>query len=93
MTGYIHIYAPPVVDRAVHRATCLDCKKTTRMLSFFQDWHGWHSTCIHCGRQWDGGEWLELEFRRGVRKQNIANAKRRWRRLTRTGLAKSDVFA
>jgi hypothetical protein len=36
---------------------------------------------LRCGRQWDGGEWLPLEFRRGVRADNIKHAKERWRAM------------
>ena len=79
--GAIHIHNPPVLDKAVTAVTCLDCKKRTRMLSFFQEWYGWQSTCLRCGRVWDGGEWIPLEFRRGVRARNIASAKARWRAL------------
>jgi hypothetical protein len=91
VSGHFHICAPAVVDRRVSRTVCLDCQKPTRMLSFFQEWYGWHSTCIRCGRQWDGGEWLSLEFRRGVRKANVENAKRRWRLLSKTGLAEREA--
>lgn len=79
--GYLHIYAPEVTSRAIIAAICPDCGKRTRMIGFFQDWHGWHSTCLRCGRQWDGGEWLPLDFRRGVRQDNIKRAKARWRKL------------
>ena len=76
----VHIHAPPVTDKAITATVCLDCRKRTRMLQFFQDWYGWHSTCLRCGRQWDDGEWLPLDFRRGIRADNIRHAKERWRR-------------
>lgn len=82
MTGYVHIHAPEVTDKAITATVCPDCKKRTRMIQFFQDWYGWHSTCLRCGRQWDGGEWLQLDFRRGVRADNIRRAKQRWRNLS-----------
>lgn len=78
---YIHVLRPEVTQKAIRSATCPDCGKRTRMMGFFQDWYGWHSTCLRCGRQWDDGEWLPLEFRRGVRADNIARAKERWRSL------------
>lgn len=86
--SYVHVHAPPVVDRAVKATNCLDCGKRTRMLGFFQEWYGWHSTCLRCGRQWDDGEWLELDFRRGVRADNIRRAKARWRAISEQNKAK-----
>ena len=60
-------------------AKCPDCEKRTRMLQFFQEWYGWYSTCLRCGRQWDDGQRIPLEFSRYARRNNIENAKRRWR--------------
>ena len=51
----------------------------------FQHYRGWNSTCINCGRQWCDGEWLPLDFYRGVRKENINAAKRLWRKLKDIG--------
>lgn len=78
----VHVHAPPTVDRAITATVCPDCKKHTRMLQFFQEWYGWHSTCLRCGREWDDGEWMPLDFRRGVRQDNISSAKARWRHLS-----------
>lgn len=80
MSG-VHIYVPPVTAQAVTRGHCPDCKRPSRFIGFHQDWHGWHSTCLRCGRQWDDGEWLALPFVRGARKKTVAAAKARWRRL------------
>jgi len=77
----IHVHSPPVVEKSIDATVCPDCKKRTRMIGFFQEWYGWQSTCLRCGRQWDGGEWIPLDFRRGVRAENISRAKARWRRL------------
>lgn len=82
MSGYVHIYAPPVVDRRILSGTCLDCKKRTRFLTFCYEWHGATSTCMRCGRRWCEGEWQPLEFERGIRKRNVESAKRNWRRLS-----------
>ena len=40
---------------------------------------------MNCGRQWSDGEWLPLDFYRGVRKENINSAKRLWRKLKDIG--------
>ncbi len=61
--------------------TCLDCKRRTRIIEFFTPWYGWHSTCIRCGREWYDGEWVALEFARGVRQRNINAAKAMWRKM------------
>lgn len=80
--GHIHIHAPPVLEKAAVATTCPDCGKHTRMLGFYQEWYGWRSTCLRCGRMWDDGEWLPLDFARGVRQRNIEDAKRRWRAIS-----------
>lgn len=77
----VHIYAPAATAKKASAATCPDCKKRTRMLAFFTPWHGWHSTCLRCGREWMDGEWAALEFARGARQRNIDAAKRRWRAM------------
>ena len=71
----IHIYRPHVAEKSAHVAECLDCKKRTRMLSFFTPYHGWQSTCILCGRKWCDGEWMDLPFVRGSRQKSIDAAK------------------
>ena len=77
----VHIYAPKPVDKAVVAATCIDCGKRTRMLSFFTPYHGWDSTCIRCGRTWCDSEWMALPFIRGARQKSIDAAKNRFRQL------------
>lgn len=53
------------------------------MISFHYMWYGWDSTCIRCGRQWMDGEWMELDFYRYARRDNINTAKSHWRRMTK----------
>lgn len=84
--SYIHINCPEVTRRAIVAGNCLDCKRRSRFASFFQDWYGWRSTCLRCGRSWDDGEWLPLDFVRGARAKSIESAKRRWRKLTAAGI-------
>ena len=78
---YIHISTSRFNAKRVVRFHCPDCKKNSRSIEFFQHYRGWTSTCINCGRQWSDGEWLPLDFCRGVRKDNIDSAKRLWRKL------------
>ncbi|NNP70963.1 hypothetical protein [Acinetobacter sp. Ac_5812] len=77
----IHINRPRYAAKDCYRFECLDCKKKTFALAFFQHWHGWHTTCLNCGRQYDDGQWVTLEFCRGIRKQNKDWAKNTWRSL------------
>jgi hypothetical protein len=78
---YVHVHAPKATAKAMLACVCLDCKKRTKLLQFFTPWYGWESTCIRCGRQWFDGEWMPLNFCRGVRKQNIDMAKLYWRKM------------
>ena len=80
MSAGVHIYAPRPTRKSAVAATCPDCGKRTRMLSFFYEWHGWDSTCIKCGRSWSDGEWMDLPFIRGARQKEIERAKDRFRR-------------
>ena len=54
------------------------------MLSFFTPWYGWDSTCIKCGRNWQDGEWTDLDFVRQSRQKSIDRAKNLWRRMPAT---------
>lgn len=81
----IHISRPRFSAKRIVKFDCPDCKKNSRSIEFFQHWYGWHSTCIGCGRQWGGGEWVALPFARGVRKANIDAAKQLWRKLKGIG--------
>ncbi len=84
--SFVHVFRPPVVFKAITICeACPDCGKRTRMMGFFQEWFGWHSTCLRCGREWDDGCWLPLPFKRGARAGNIRDAKRRWRLTIATG--------
>ena len=86
MTQHIHIHAPRATAKAVIVDTCPDCKKRTRLLSFFTPWYGNDSTCLKCGRQWMDGEWIPLDFVRGIRQHNIERAKRLWRAMPPVGM-------
>lgn len=79
--GVLHIHAPQPTDRHVAAGTCPDCKRRTRFISTFTPWYGSHTTCLRCGRNWQDGEWIPLEFERGVRQRSIVSAKRRFRRV------------
>jgi len=60
-----------------HRDSCLHCPtcgEKADAFEWFQEWYGWHSTCLKCGDQWQDGELCPRPFRRGWRRENIANA-------------------
>lgn len=48
-----------------------------RCLCEFQEWYGWHITCLKCGESWQDGEMLPRPFCRGWREERIINAKKR----------------
>lgn len=79
--SFIHVHAPRATAKATYACVCPDCKKRTRLIQFFTPWYGWESTCIKCGRMWFDGEWMPLQFYRGVRKRNIETAKEYWRAM------------
>lgn len=80
--GTIHICRPHVGSKSITADHCPDCKRHTRFMGFHQEWYGWDETCLRCGRRWQDGEWLPLEFARGIRAHNIKSAKARWRRTS-----------
>ena len=77
----VHIHAPTVTAKSISKVQCPDCKKRTAMISFFTPWYGWDSTCILCGRNWQDGEWMDLDFVRQSRQKSISAAKAKWRAL------------
>ena len=77
----LHLHAPLATAKNIVTGTCPDCKKRTRFLAFFTPWYGDHQTCLRCGREWIDGQWMALDFMRGVRKVNIENARRKWRAM------------
>ena len=77
----MHIFSPPIEATRIIAGDCPDCGTWTRFLGWRQEWFGWYDTCLRCGRQWGDGEWIPLEFARGIRQYNIQHAKDLWRRL------------
>ena len=79
--GKLWVCTVSYTAKRAHYRVCLDCGKRAISRGFFQAWYGWHDTCMNCGRMWDDGEWLTLEFERGVRRSNIDAAKKTWRQM------------
>ena len=63
------------------RDGCIGCKgrRSPHIVEDQNNWVGWWMTCLRCGEQWAGDEWMPRPFQRGWRKKNIENAKRLWR--------------
>ena len=79
-TTYVHVYAPKPTGRFVLSGTCRDCKRRTRFIGLSYEWYDASVTCLRCGRRWEDGEWMPLEFERGARRNSIERAKRAFRR-------------
>ncbi len=75
----LHIYAPPVIERRIVADKCPDCKKHTRFLLWGYQNYGSSTVCLRCGRHFEGGEWIPLDFVRGSRQKSIDAAKAKWR--------------
>lgn len=80
--GVVHIYAPQPVMKFVSSGQCPDCKRRTRFIGVYYEWHGPTSTCLRCGRRWEDSEWMPLDFERGARQKSIDRAKRAFRMAT-----------
>lgn len=78
--GTVTICSPTVIDKKKWRCICPSCTFRTTHVGFFQEWYGWHRTCLNCGEEWQDGEWGERPFEPGWRARNIAAARARWRK-------------
>jgi hypothetical protein len=79
--GHVHINWFRADAKSLTADKCPDCKQATIFVGFFQEWYGWTETCIRCGRRFADGEWLELEFSREARRDNIKSAIETWGRF------------
>ena len=76
----IHINYTKTDDRQIVRKHCPDCGKRSYFACFFQNWYGWSSTCMRCGRRFEDGEWMPLAFMPKSREVNKSEARKRWKR-------------
>lgn len=81
----IHILISPTMRKLIYADKCPDCNKRSRFIRFCYEWYGPSDTCLKCGRQWNDGEWMPLDFVRGSRKKNIDSAKAHWRMTAKQG--------
>jgi len=87
----VSICRPTVTDRKLKRLSCPTCKKKRMMWMWFQEWYGWHVTCLGCGEQWQDGEMLERPFMPAWRKKNIERAKKNMTEFKAALAGKGDV--
>ena len=73
--GFVCI--PTITKQITHFSKCPTCKKRRKFYGWFQEYYGWHMTCLSCGDQWQDGEMLERPFMPGWRKKNIEYARRK----------------
>lgn len=79
----IHIDFTRVDEQRIIRSYCPNCNQVSGFYAWFQDWYGWHETCLRCGDQWNDGEHVPRPFKPGWRKENIENAKQTWKQNNR----------
>ena len=75
----VHLCAPKPQNRFTSKTTCPSCNRPTLMIGISYEYYGVDVTCIRCGRNWKGGEWMPLDFFRHARRDNIRRAKRAYR--------------
>jgi len=78
--GTLTVCQPTIQEVKKWRRICRSCTFRATFLGWHQEWYGWHVTCLNCGEVWQDGEWGERPFERGWRQQNIAAARRVWKR-------------
>lgn len=81
--GGISICKPTIKITKVGISFCPTCKSRRKFFGWFQDWYGWHITCLKCGDQWQDGERLERPFMPKWRQKSIESAKRMMREASR----------
>jgi len=77
--GHLIICCPTITRVKKWRRLCPSCTFRATMLGWFQEWYGWNVTCLHCGENWQDGEWSERPFAPGWRQHNIESARRVWK--------------
>ena len=67
---------PTITARRVRILRCPTCARRRRMWAWFQEYYGWHITCLTCGDAWQDGEMCPRSFARGWRAASVAAARR-----------------
>lgn len=76
----LHICRPHFEHIQIVRGYCPTCNKRRYFVAAFQEWYGYLTTCLSCGDRWEDGEMMPRPFAPHWRKDNIAEAKRIYRR-------------
>lgn len=79
-SGNLTVCMPTIHDVKKWRRLCPSCTFRATHLGWFQEWYGWHITCLNCGESWQDGEWCPRPFEPKWREKNIAAARRMWKR-------------
>ena len=64
----------------LRRYHCPTCEKRRFFMGWHQEWYGSIFTCLKCGERFSNDEMLPRPFCRGWRKDNIASAKKFYRK-------------
>ena len=75
----IHINYTKTHEASICWRTCTDCQKRSPMVYLFQEWYGWDITCMRCGRSWQDGEWMPLDFLKRSREKSKQRARKRYK--------------
>lgn len=94
---HLHINFARVDGIRLARGRCPDCEVGYRygrrivppnprrpfVVTWWQEWYGFNTTCLRCGCEWADGEILPRPFEPGWRSVNIAAASALWRKHRR----------
>lgn len=89
--GSIVVCSPTIMERKKWRRICPNCTFRSTTVGFFAEWYGWHVICLHCGEEWQDGEWMERPCVAGWRQHNIEVARKRWKTLARLPLGQEGA--
>jgi hypothetical protein len=89
--GELHISFGRVDRWRLVRDKCPLCEMRTRKLATFQEWYGWHITCLVCGDSWQDGELMPRPFKRGWRHESVAEAEALLKRLRKQARASAHL--
>jgi hypothetical protein len=62
---------------------CPTCARRRRFVGMQQLWYDTVWTCLGCGDSWSGDERRPRPFRRGWRRESVADARARWTEAVR----------